>query len=444
MNIDRVRVRGLFERFDHDLAFRVGEPVMIVIGPNGFGKTTTLRLIDLLFSQSMGRLATLPFREIEVVFDEGTILIATKTEDGTRRKKAKYLPLKLTLRRGAKRKTFQPPRIADLDNLGIPLTAIEDVIPNLERVAHREWFNNETGDILDLNDVLTYYRHLLPTRPWHVPSKNPDWLQEVLASVAVRFIDTERLTGRPRGNRRRRREARQTRTVRRYSEDLASQIKESIARYGTLSQLLDRTFPTRLVAGERLANGSVEMLRQDLDSIEQKRAQLEEVGLLGEDQSSMEIPDLREVDDSQRDVLAVYVQDAKEKLEVFDELYDKVSTFRRIANSRFRHKRVAVSAKGLTVATSDGAALDLEKLSSGEQHQLVMLYELLFQAAGNSLILIDEPELSFHVAWQAQFVNDLEETAKLSNFRAIIATHSPEIIGDRWDLTVELDGSSDD
>ena len=63
MNIDRVRVKGLFERFDHDLAFQVGEPVMIVIGPNGFGKTTTLRLIDLLFSQSMGRLATLPFRK---------------------------------------------------------------------------------------------------------------------------------------------------------------------------------------------------------------------------------------------------------------------------------------------------------------------------------------------------------------------------------------------
>ena len=185
-------------------------------------------------------------------------------------------------------------------------------------------------------------------------------------------------------------------------------------------------------------------MRQDLDSIEQKRARLEEVGLLGEDQPSIEIPDLREVDESQRDVLAVYVQDAKEKLEVFDELYDKVSTFRRIANSRFRHKRVAVSEKGVTVATADGATLDLEKLSSGEQHQLVMLYELLFQTARNSLILIDEPELSFHVAWQAQFVNDLEETANLSEFRAIIATHSPEIIGDRWDLTVALDGSNDD
>lgn len=79
-------------------------------------------------------------------------------------------------------------------------------------------------------------------------------------------------------------------------------------------------------------------------------------------------------------------------------------------------------------------------LSSGEQHELVILYELLFRTSDNSLILIDEPELSQHVAWQEKFVNDLEEMAEISHFRAILATHSPEIIADRWDLAVELNG----
>ena len=77
-------------------------------------------------------------------------------------------------------------------------------------------------------------------------------------------------------------------------------------------------------------------------------------------------------------------------------------------------------------------------LSSGEQHELVILYELIFRTAPDSLVLIDEPELSLHVAWQAQFVPDLERMAKLTGFRSILATHSPEIVGDRWDLTVEL------
>ena len=299
------------------------------------------------------------------------------------------------------------------------------------------------GEILDLEDVITLFGDDLPKGAWRGPSANPKWFHHIQHSVAVRFIDTERLTGTSLRNRRRLREPRQTRTVRLYSEELARHIRESIAEYGQLSQSLDRTFPVRLVGGDDRNGRSVETLREDLDSIEQKRARLEAVGLLGGDQPGIEIPDLGDVDESQRGVLAVYVKDAKKKLGVFDKLYDKVSTFRRIANSRFRYKKVAVSAEGLTVATVDGATLDLEKLSSGEQHQLVMLYELLFRAAGNSLILIDEPELSLHVAWQEQFVKDLEETAKLSDFRAIIATHSPEVVGDRWDLTVELLGAND-
>jgi predicted ATP-binding protein involved in virulence len=79
-------------------------------------------------------------------------------------------------------------------------------------------------------------------------------------------------------------------------------------------------------------------------------------------------------------------------------------------------------------------------LSSGEQHELVMLYELLFKVKPNSLILIDEPELSLHLAWQVQFLKDLQAIIKLADFDVLIATHAPGIIDDRWDLTVELKG----
>jgi predicted ATP-binding protein involved in virulence len=118
----------------------------------------------------------------------------------------------------------------------------------------------------------------------------------------------------------------------------------------------------------------------------------------------------------------------------------KVDTFKRIVNSRFLYKKVTVSSNGLGVVTSDGAQLELEMLSSGEQHELVILYDLLFRVPDNSLILIDEPELSLHVVWQEQFLDDLEEMAEISKFWAILATHSPQIIGDRWHLTVELKG----
>ena len=184
----------------------------------------------------------------------------------------------------------------------------------------------------------------------------------------------------------------------------------------------------------------METLRQELSEIEEKRSKLVEAGILDQEPGGLASAALEGVDESHRGVLAVYAQDAKKKLGVFDDLYQRVDTFRRIANSRFSHKRVMVRTSGLSVVNSDGSQLDLEMLSSGEQHELVILYELLFRIPDNSLILIDEPELSLHVAWQAQFLKDLETMATLSNFHAILATHSPEIIGDRWDLTITLQG----
>jgi len=98
--------------------------------------------------------------------------------------------------------------------------------------------------------------------------------------------------------------------------------------------------------------------------------------------------------------------------------------------------------KGFIFETSDGQSISPADLSSGEQHELVLNYELLFKVQPNSLILIDEPELSLHVVWQQQFLKDLQEIIKLAGFDVLLATHSPEIINDRWDLTVELGGST--
>ena len=69
---------------------------------------------------------------------------------------------------------------------------------------------------------------------------------------------------------------------------------------------------------------------------------------------------------------------------------------------------------------------------------IVLLYELLFVVKPNSLIMIDEPEISLHVAWQLEFLSDLQRITELSEIDVVIATHAPGIINDRMDLTVEL------
>ena len=95
---------------------------------------------------------------------------------------------------------------------------------------------------------------------------------------------------------------------------------------------------------------------------------------------------------------------------------------------------------GFIFAGANGEPLPLAALSSGEQHEVVLLYDLLFRVEPDSLILIDEPEISLHITWQQEFVNDLEKVVKLSGVDVLLATHSPEIIGEHWDWTVALKG----
>ena len=152
----------------------------------------------------------------------------------------------------------------------------------------------------------------------------------------------------------------------------------------------------------------------------------------------MEFLPTKEIFDNTKEVLSVYVQDVEEKLSVFDEVATKIDLFRAIVNKRFMYKRMTISKQLGFTFMRDDSPLPTAALSSGEQHELVLLYELLFKVEPNSLILIDEPELSLHVAWQKQFLRDLQEITDLASFDILIATHTPQIIHDRWDLTVEL------
>lgn len=70
-----------------------------------------------------------------------------------------------------------------------------------------------------------------------------------------------------------------------------------------------------------------------------------------------------------------------------------------------------------------------ENLSSGYLMKLKMLLSIAKEAEENSLILIDEPEISLHVKWQAELPKLFRKAiAKLRNCVIIVATHSPVII----------------
>ena len=93
----------------------------------------------------------------------------------------------------------------------------------------------------------------------------------------------------------------------------------------------------------------------------------------------------------------------------------------------------------LFVELAKSQQITTQDLSSGEL-QLLILFTLLYfffeDPDQEFTILVDEPELSLHVAWQARYVNSIVEANPRAQF--IIATHSPEIAGQFEDTIVDI------
>ena len=70
---------------------------------------------------------------------------------------------------------------------------------------------------------------------------------------------------------------------------------------------------------------------------------------------------------------------------------------------------------------------DINELSSGEKQLFLRTLAIKMLNPENSIILIDEPELSLHPKWQQRIIDVYRKIGK--NNQIIIATHSPHILG---------------
>ena len=76
---------------------------------------------------------------------------------------------------------------------------------------------------------------------------------------------------------------------------------------------------------------------------------------------------------------------------------------------------------------SSGDKFDINELSSGEKQLFLRTLAIKMLNPENSIILIDEPELSLHPKWQQKIVDVYRKIGE--NNQIIIATHSPHILG---------------
>lgn len=444
MKIIKVKFERLFGFFNYSIDFH--DTVTIIHGPNGCGKTTMLKIIDAVFNKKMEVVKSTDFKSVEFFFSTGTIL---KIE-----RKSINLDVKNELTRGIIYLAYtvtdngQTDVFDSFENSDEYRTIIEKFLKGyrsfsfLEKTSDDSWFDRHRGEKLTTEDVITNYGSMIYKRYSREVFDDdiPEKVQQVLSMIDVRLITADRLTV-------------QKRIERQYGEDnikierrvdiiansLAQKIQEAIQKYAQLSQAKDRTFPLRAI--KQNSPMTVEEIKEKMVELETKRKELIDTGILEEEKDDIDIHELVDsITENNRQNLSLYAIDTEEKLNALSGLSSSINLFRNLIDNSFNNKKIIFNKDyGFRfVTTYSNSTVLPQNLSSGEQHELVMFYDLIFSTSENTLILIDEPELSLHIKWQLSYVEELLDIIKVTGFSAVLATHSPQIIHDKWNLTVSL------
>lgn len=443
MRIQKVTVNDLFDTFNHIIEFKHEEGITLVLGQNGLGKTMVLKIIQAVFQADFMFLEGVQFSQIRIDFlDNSAWLINRIIQEETEENEEKEELIMCLLQNEVQKEEISISQINQ--NYERFKNVLRKYLPSdFRRVDDDEWVDRRAEIKYTTQEVFNNYKDYLPKDLVNKYMVYPTWFGDVIDNQSITLIETQRLLtlSRDEEYRYRRPTINYKNTVEEYSGQLSKEINIQLANNSELSAKLDRTYPNRLIERlKRTSDISQTELNQKLNELEEKRDRLQKVGLLDlEKEPNLKF--IKEQDEAIREVLLVYIEDSHQKLEVYDNLTSKIELLLRIINERFLKKKLSISKdEGFHFESlKTGKEIPVNSLSSGEQHLLVLYYQLLFKLKNDTILLIDEPEISLHISWQKNFIYDLKEILKLNKMDVLIATHSPSIIGKNWDLTVELE-----
>ncbi len=443
-----IRVDRLFSKFSFEITFASPETVSILIAPNGFGKTTMFHFINFMLFPSYESyipILGIPFRRIVCVMkDGGEIGLAQG-------------------RCNQEDTSVEVQRILSSQSVHL-LYWYKDK----EGIVHRWWLDKA------LKDNLSLYTRLL--KPSTDKSATEDKTKHILdclfadlrrkiPTISMKFFPADRLfVSEEKKNSvysdlnleninetvsqmiraaKNEYEKRYIRTINKYFNDLAVTnhlYENSQNHYGRLTEKEIVSIKERLTEKWKIYADKVQLYtEQDLLAEYFEANSYKERGAL---KPNSNLFSCDKYDHTNECLLIVdeLCSCLLEAMKPIDELYRRFKLFLEIINERLSvsDKRIALN-QGKLIVQQNGIKnkLPLSVLSSGEKNDLYLFYELAFSTEEVGLVLIDEPEISWHIEWQMSFVDRLKEICEMNSFQAIIATHSPSIINGHMELIAE-------
>ncbi len=472
----RIYIQDLFgiEKFTYDIPLPIDETIEIITGFNGYGKTTILRMINSLFEFNPVIFEETPFSEFYIQFENDYWIRVIKDPNDINQKKC------LISSRDINAFTF-----TDEEFIVDPKWMIE-AFPKLKTI--NDSVIKQGYSLLDRLTLfkLTKQRNLLSQEEWRIIHNNillrdrviqkginfrevvlkiPNYkdIRKIIDYGNIMFIDTQRLLSNSTNNFFDENYSRITE----YCEDIQNHLNNATQGYIIKSKLQDKTFPNRMIDSIMAINHQpsgkkfllnpqsifdyIKKILHELNIFEQPYIN---VGLLdsGTDDVITKIENISRnanIDDVNISVLLclsklleIYVSDIKERLSCYEDLLIKFQRLQTVFSSKISTKELLLDYEnGIVfrmIDDKENKKIPINKLSSGEKHLFVMYYQLIFKTTNGTTVLIDEPEISMHITWLQDFYDDLKSISEINNLKYIIATHSVDVIDDKWPIVYDL------
>lgn len=415
--LKNIRIDNLFltntQEFDYNIPLSPEENLSIITSPNGFGKSTIFRILHATFSNNIKQLVNEPFQRLEIsIIDENRTgknevdtLIVEKIfgpEDSGCESEPNTQKIEIDYIRGNTRK----------EKSKFTLT--------MDQV--REDRKNGLG------------KYIPPFVIRYIPSDRlcPDFRYEYdFEKYSEKKVPTSSKM--------------ESMRVLHFSESLKMRILGTLANYASVSHEIDMASPKTYVEKKTSTRQEIFTL-ENLNDLNEKRMHLEKMGFLPSYRRWLKDEIFEHGDDLKKVIedpyLQIFYKNQIKKYLVFDWLLTRCQNFTHIINNLFLNAKISIDGEdGFTFFfRKSNCKIKGDKLSSGEQHQVVMYYDFLFNCDPGTLVLIDEPEISLHIVWQEQFTKNLQDIINLNHLNFLIATHSPYIINDNLKNTYHLGG----
>ena len=147
---------------------------------------------------------------------------------------------------------------------------------------------------------------------------------------------------------------------------------------------------------------------------------------------------LENIQNATTDELQEFKELKTEEEEIKKEIFFKLLFFKEIVDKFFKDTKKSIILDNennpLSIEDED-EDLEYTLLSSGEKQLLILFLNILL-AKDNSVIIMDEPELSLHVNWQLKLIDSFLELNNTIQY--LIVTHNPNLVLNRASCEISI------